>query len=1559
MVLKKSIVILLLGLGACWRVFSIEFAPLQSSNSKGFSSELISKSSNIDEGVDSATLQPYVKHVDLTLEGDGPAITISRSYSSGILDNAYLGNWDLSEMSVMVPITLRRSVLTLEASGIVEKVLKQSDPWINDVLTNFCEELKANNRDIYGVPYLMKDTKSDPLIINGGGEVISKYNKWKFECKEGQGEFGFQLIAKTLDGVQVTFDAKALVSTLNNVGYRQGNGVIMLRHKKWNLKFFPVSIIDSIGRSLTYKYSFTNAPYDENGICANCIYRPERIDASDGRYVIFNWDDERPTTAMPVIGSIDYGWPGNARTVDYKYTVDFFANYLTGVESNQVHWGYGYEFSGQPILDQPEVIEIQPRFQFLQRRSGQMERLLYYRTTSDLSAFWMEPYGNQYESFGPLKKVYNNLGYEVEYNYLKSKCSLAVMHDGLYENANLRGVTMYFVSERIERHGNSENLTSYYFNELDRTRYLDNRNCPIDKTTGAEFLLNEPSFNLGSKIYRTIEQTDGRLKYSYFHNEPNSFNFGKKIAEETFVDGELLQYSVNTWQELDMGFKSIYLGYSDDDIYKNKGFVVLKKSETNHNISEYFYSSDGSDTVSRSMLLDDYGNPSKVRITAKDVGLLTGDGGVAPKIEYDLSYFYPTSYGFISNGVTKTRIDGAIESVFSQFNREYNDNFQLREETSDGVVKTYFYDDDDHLSAIDISAHGTGTYLEDMTESPASGVHRTGYSDYQYGRAKTITHADDTTEESEYSAFGEQVYQKDRFGNETRWVFENGLMKTKQNLSTDYSDISYEYVFDTSYGYQVTETRVNTDGSVIKATQYNGFNKPINIKVEDNDTTWFKNFEYDEKGGVTFESVISPNANELAGVEYRYDLIGRLLERGTRTQLGGYITEESICYDSGCSAIDIDYASYGHFKIVSKRNGETAYDFMAKLDEEYVYEKHINPNGEQPLTLKYNYYANGLPSDITIEDDDLTKVVNMDFYANSTKLYHYDDYETPKLTYGYTVLGEVNSISNTGDGGSYTQEKDFVDGVLNYVEYSDDTRENYQYYANTHRLEYKEVAGYRRTYTYDDEGYVATEILTYPDDSTYTLGYSYNKLGMIDGYDLPNDTQVDVTRDAMQNVTKYVSDVMNISLDYEAQSRIDHVWFNDSESSIEYDYTNEYKYDQLNYTGRAGEINLVDADYNDDKGIISSLTNSQSSQTSDYLYDDNGRLKQQSWQEGSSNGSGAFIENFRYNFLNDLAIAGLSVDVDQYEYETATTNKRLKSFESNTVGYDSNANINSFNGKALTFNSRNLLAHFSGTGTASDYGYFVDGERAREVVYENSVATRDVREIRSQVLGSLVYTDDVIQNVQEELYHFEGKLMARRTVCPDNDGDGINNCHEDALGLDRNVDNHTTDTDGDGINDAAEVVWGLNLHGVDIDTDNDGLPDGMDSAPTVANLDVDSDGISNAAELAAGTDPFVNETDHDNDGLPYYLEVEQYFTNPNLADTDGDDLPDGLEVQNASDPLVNENQSDYDQDGVKNALELSLGLSPFVDYSIDTFKSDFQIYIERVVVPVIITSTLL
>ena len=139
-----------------------------------------------------------------------------------------------------------------------------------------------------------------------------------------------------------------------------------------------------------------------------------------------------------------------------------------------------------------------------------------------------------------------------------------------------------------------------------------------------------------------------------------------------------------------------------------------------------------------------------------------------------------------------------------------------------------------------------------------------------------------------------------------------------------------------------------------------------------------------------------------------------------------------------------------------------------------------------------------------------------------------------------------------------------------------------------------------------------------------------------------------------------------------------------------------------------------------------------------------------------------------------------------------------------------------------------------------------------------------------------------------------------------------------------------TDGDGDGAKDYEEFLRGTNP--ANPDTDGDSMPDGweitngFDPLLDDADLDKDSDGLTNMTEYRLGTD--LNHPDTDRDGINDGIEFNQTGSNPLLADTDGDGMPDKWEVDHGLDPRRDDRTQDRDCDFLTNWEEFSASLNP-------------------------------
>ena len=232
----------------------------------------------------------------------------------------------------------------------------------------------------------------------------------------------------------------------------------------------------------------------------------------------------------------------------------------------------------------------------------------------------------------------------------------------------------------------------------------------------------------------------------------------------------------------------------------------------------------------------------------------------------------------------------------------------------------------------------------------------------------------------------------------------------------------------------------------------------------------------------------------------------------------------------------------------------------------------------------------------------------------------------------------------------------------------------------------------------------------------------------------------------------------------------------------------------------------------------------------------------------------------------------------------------------------------------------------------------------------------DIQEFQIGSIPILSDSDgDSLPDVWEVLYGLDPMSGAGANgAAGDPDGDGRTNAQERSA----NTNPVLADTDGDGLNDGQEAALGTNP--LSKDSDGDGLPDGWEVTYGLNPLSAagingaagnpDNDGLTNAQELPLGTNPQLADTDGDGlndgyevntshtnplladtdcEGLSDGYEVNTSHTNPNLADTDGDGMSDGWEVLHSLNPLSSADAAtDGDGDGLINYLEFLWGTNP-------------------------------
>jgi hypothetical protein len=145
-----------------------------------------------------------------------------------------------------------------------------------------------------------------------------------------------------------------------------------------------------------------------------------------------------------------------------------------------------------------------------------------------------------------------------------------------------------------------------------------------------------------------------------------------------------------------------------------------------------------------------------------------------------------------------------------------------------------------------------------------------------------------------------------------------------------------------------------------------------------------------------------------------------------------------------------------------------------------------------------------------------------------------------------------------------------------------------------------------------------------------------------------------------------------------------------------------------------------------------------------------------------------------------------------------------------------------------------------------------------------------------------------------------------------------------------------TATDADGLSSSVTIplvtLRDIDADGIadrdDDDMDGDGLSNADEAVhgtdPRLA--DTDRDGMPDGYEIARGLDPLTDDSalDPDNDGATNGAEFAA-GTDPRRPDTDGDGMNDGYELANGLNPLVDDADGDLDGDGLLNLAEFIAG----------------------------------
>ena len=867
----------------------------------------------------------------------------------------------------------------------------------------------------------------------------------------------------------------------------------------------------------------------------------------------------------------------------------------------------------------------------------------------------------------------------------------------------------------------------------------------------------------------------------------------------------------------------------------------------------------------------------------------------------------PTRIDELFNAKSRTT---AINYEDSPANTWFIGNFAYKEigetqnnEPSGDLLKTYRTFTGEGLLKTDIALGFTSTYdyhpWGDVKSVTDGNGNTTTFPQYQNGVAKQTKNALNAVN-WEYADDNGLTYKiVDSQGNTENFRYDSMGQLNRQWEGTVQSDnetkINNPTWHSASDG-NFRRKRVLVPGYSKELTWFDGLGRPTRVKRENlkngSEEIW-QTFEYDQLGRTTFVSDPQPqNRGAIAnwpGTWHTHDAFDRTLSTKHTARPEKVEYGYGLSCNSGAFAIVGFPVAHGYcmkdragFKTLYKfeaygnpSNSQLTHTMQQISSSETVvtaiqrnFSGFITSVSQDGLTRTYTPFkhsgANGSLTTLVEEETHPEfigeqTVNSYDGVGNPTSM---TTYEGDTLTYGYTALNQLNSVSS--NDGSYSANFTYFNNGQPKTASSNGTVWTYLYESDRPLLRSEKLdvdsKSFLVSYDYGNHGILSQ--MTYP--AGLKLKPTFNGFGQTVSMEFnsglgfkPLVSNASYHPNGQLHTVQYSN---GQTFTATQNSRwLPENWGSKKVGTMSDTLALKYHYDGRNNVTRIDDyfapvdINLHDLTYD---GLNRLTAASGQWGTVDYAYD-----KLSNIESTTFTGSNLYNLNYQYDSQNRLSSVSSSNEF---------------SAPSKSFFYDDNGNVLSNGLKTFTYDAVNQMLTANsvpGTGSKSLANvYDANRHRAKATVTNNGVSKSTYS---VYVGGSLIFEEDLETGEQRNHLFFDGKSVA-------------------TLGSHNDV-----DTDSDGIPDYYERLHGLNSNDA---TDGD--------------KDADGDGITNYGEYQLGG--MAMSTDSDNDGLPDNWERDHYLdidvTDSLNTDSDGDGISNFQEYQNGSNPsdhLFSDEPIDY------------------------------------------------